>query len=100
MEETEYYGRPMVYIVTTSSGGFDILIFGNNCTAKRISLGTTSSQIQFKYKTGSSGSSGYLYIYTVNAILSTCIFELNTYSDTIGVLSNSDSTEFNSGSAF
>lgn len=91
----------MVYLVVTSSGGCDILMFGVSTTAKRISLGNTSTAIQYKYKAPSSnGENGYLFIYTSNSILDTIVFNLGTYGDTNGILSNSDSTEYNSGSAF
>ena len=79
-----------------------MLIFGNASSAKRITLGTSSTGIQYKYKAPpASGETGYLYIYTsTSIILDTIIFSFCTYGTELGIISNSDSTEFNSGSNF
>lgn len=76
-------------------------MFGYASSAKRITLGVSSSAIQYKYKAPSSNrEEGYLYIYTNNSIIDTIIFSFCTYGNELGTISNSDSTEFNSGSNF
>lgn len=101
IEQIGYYARPLVYLVLTSKGVCDILIFGNNVSAKKISLGTTSSSINYKYiNPPSNYTNGYLYISTNVSEICTTIFSICVYQNNIVIISNSDETEFNSGKNF
>nr|DAF85417.1 MAG TPA: hypothetical protein [Siphoviridae sp. ctzm5103] len=97
-----FYARPIIIKCIGTLGLYDIAMFGQECAAKLIRLGGSSTQVTYKYtKPPENNRMGYLFIKS-NAVNTACtIFTVDIYINNIKkTLEKSSKEEYDNATSF
>lgn len=98
---TGYYGRPIIIVAVTARGSFEIFMWGQDVSNKRIRLGNSPVTGFGFYDPPSSGSSGRLCFKASKNDLSITFYAIGSYNTNISpILEGSTESEYNASSGF